>query len=222
MKTLSKILTGLITIVMLSACTVNQTTGSGTAAITQTGGTTETGNVLPEAARLIVGTLKLDGTENAISANQAKDLLFLWQGYKELSTRDSAAPEEKSAILSQVKDLMTEDQLNAITAMNLTARDVMDMVQSIGTTASTTSSDSSNSNRPSVTFSGPPGGGPGGGGFMFQMSGDGGGMPPDAVRMNASQSNDSGIVQTRIDLMAAMADNLLDPLITMLQKVKSG
>jgi hypothetical protein len=180
---------------------------------------------------LIVGSLKLDGTEQAVTKEQAQDLLFLWQGYKELSTRDSAAPEEKSAILAQVKSSMTETQMSAITAMNLTSRDVMELVQSLGTTTTASSpTGMGNDERPSISFSGPPGGGGGGqgggpgpgGGGMIQIPADGGGVPPDAASVSSDNSGNEASTQRQVTAMAMMADTLLDPLISMLQEIITG
>jgi hypothetical protein len=224
MKRLMIVFTGLLVVLLTAACTANLSTGTGNGTATSTGGTQGTGSNLPDAALLIVGTLKLDGTEMAVTKEQAQDLLFLWQGYKELSTRDSAAPEEKSAILAQAKGKMTETQMSAIKAMNLTPRDVMEMVQSLGSTSTASSSaGSGNEDRPSMSFSavpggGGPGGGPGGG-VMIQMSADGGGMPPDAVRVPAVDSSEEASTERQATAMAAMADTLLDPLISMLEKV---
>ncbi len=229
MKRFLIIISGMLIVLLAAACTANPSARVGNGTSTSTGGTEVSGSNLPDAALLIVGTLKLDGTEQAVTKEQAQDLLFLWQGYKELSTRDSAAPEEKSAILAQVKALMTEDQMSAISVLNLTTRDVMELVQSLGTTSTASSSTGmGNDERPSISFSGPPGGGGGGqgggpgGGGMIQIPADGGGIPPDAVNLSSGNSGNGASTQRQVTAMAMMADTLLDPLISMLQKIITG
>jgi len=81
---------------------------------------------------LLVGTLKLEDTEQAVSADEAAKLLPLWQAYRSLSISQTAAEAEVVALLNQIKSTMTADQVQAINAMNLTSSEMMDLVQSMG------------------------------------------------------------------------------------------
>ena len=81
---------------------------------------------------LLVGTLKLEDTDQAVSAEQAATLLPLWQAYRSLSTSQTAAEAEVDALLNQIQSTMTSDQVDAINAMNLTITDMMDLMQSMG------------------------------------------------------------------------------------------
>ncbi len=75
---------------------------------------------LPAASKLAIGSFKLEDTDNAITAKQAADLIPLWQVYVDLSTSDTAAPEEISALTDQIQETMTSNQIQAIDSMNLT------------------------------------------------------------------------------------------------------
>jgi len=86
--------------------------------------------------KLAIGTLKLEGTANAITAKQAADLLPLWQVYSSLITSDTAAQEEKDALVQQIQEIMTSDQITAIDGLNLTQREVFASLQQLGITAS--------------------------------------------------------------------------------------
>ena len=130
---------------------------------------------LPATTQLIIGTFKLEETENAVTAEQAAELLPLWQTMQVLSESDSAADQETEALIAQVQETMTAKQMQAITDMNLTREDMMSMMQEQGMamgggpTGQNTNSQNGNTNggggfRPgSDEFPGgaPPGGGPG-------------------------------------------------------------
>jgi hypothetical protein len=81
---------------------------------------------------LLVGSLKLEDTDQAISADQAATLLPLWQAYRSLSNSQTSAEAEVDALLTQIQRLLTTDQVKAISAMNLTSSDMMDLMQSMG------------------------------------------------------------------------------------------
>lgn len=183
---------------------------------------------LPLATQLIIGTFKLDGTPQAVTAEQAKELLPLWQVYKDLLASDTAAQEEKDALVDQIQETMTADQTQAITAMNLTQRDVFTLMQekglgggsgqrsnsnsgtSTGNGTSTSNRNNSNGNGGFVPPDGgfPGGGFPGGGGFTQR-------------NQNQSQSSTRNNTTTTTQPRFNSATLLLDPLITLL-KQKAG
>jgi hypothetical protein len=107
-------------------------TACGAASTTPQADTATTGNSLPAATQLIIGTFKLEGTEQAITTEQARELLPLWQVYQDLLTSDTAAQEEIDALVEQIQETMTAEQMQAITAMNLTQQDVMSVMQEQG------------------------------------------------------------------------------------------
>ena len=116
---------------------------------------------LSTETELIVGTLKLEGTAQAVTAQQASQLLPLWQLRKELSTNSAAAPQEIEAVINQIQADMTSEQMQAIDNMKLTQQDAMTFMQGqASTTQSSTKQSSSQSNGDGFA---PPDGGPGGG-----------------------------------------------------------
>ncbi len=78
---------------------------------------------LPLASSLAVGTIKLDKTSDAITADEAKQLIPLWQGLQSLMSSDTAAQAEFEGVISQIQSSMTPQQVNAIKAMDLKGSD---------------------------------------------------------------------------------------------------
>ena len=70
--------------------------------------------------QLALGTLKLEGTANAITAEQAKELLPLWQAIVALSGNTTTAEEELTAVQNQIAAALQPAQLQAIGALQLT------------------------------------------------------------------------------------------------------
>lgn len=87
---------------------------------------------LPLADKLLIGTLKLENTPNAVDAQQAEILLPLWQLYKSLNASNTTATQETDAVVGQIQAAMTGDQIQAIDGMNLTGRDIFTVMQDLG------------------------------------------------------------------------------------------
>jgi len=135
-----------------------------------------TNNDLPTETQIAVGTLKLAGTDQEISVEQARELVVYWQVYKELSQSQTAAQAEVDGLTAQIQETMTDDQMQAITNMNITQQDVLASMQ--GVTAASSSSSSSTINVPSGSANSgslPVGGPPEAG----AVPPDGGAMPSD-------------------------------------------
>lgn len=149
---------------------------------------------LPATTQLIIGTLKLEDTNQPVSAEQAAELLPLWQTMQVLSESDTAAQQETEALIAQIQETMTPEQMQAITDMNLTREDMMSIMQEQGLAAGpaggqNNSAQGANPNggggfgpgggelpsgaAPQGEF---PGGGPGGAG-----GGQGSGLSPDQI-----------------------------------------
>jgi hypothetical protein len=82
--------------------------------------------------QLLIGTLKLEGTDQAVDAQEASKLLPLWQAYNELMTSETAAQAEIDAVVSQIESTMTSQQTQAITDMKLTPQDEFSLMQALG------------------------------------------------------------------------------------------
>jgi hypothetical protein len=153
----------------------------GTASETSSGGGSSTlSTSYPDAIsveeQLIFGTIKLDGTDLAVDAEQAQDLLPLWQTLRSLQGSDTAAQQEIDATLDQIQETMTPDQIQAIQDFQLTQENIADIMQSQGMNIFG-GQGQGNNNGGTQSFSG---GGFNGGGPQFDGGGPaGGGSPPE-------------------------------------------
>jgi uncharacterized protein YceK len=136
---------------VLSACSTATTA-------TQSSSSTST-NSVSEKTGLMVGILKLEGTDQALTAKQASQLLPLWEVMKVLASSNTSAQVEIDAAFRQVKETLTASQLQAIADMKLTDQDISAFEQTLTTTSVQTSSKTSSSSNQGG-FGGP--GGPGG------------------------------------------------------------
>ena len=87
---------------------------------------------LPSQTQLLVGTFKLEGNDQAVGAEQAAELLVLWKAYRSLNGSDSASSLEVEALVEQIQETMTTEQIEAIAAMRLTGEDMMALMQERG------------------------------------------------------------------------------------------
>ncbi len=74
--------------------------------------------------QLAFGIMKLDGTANAVTPEQAKTLIPFWQAVTALSGDTTTATEELTAVQDQIVATLTLEQLQSIAAMNLTNADL--------------------------------------------------------------------------------------------------
>lgn len=87
--------------------------------------------------QLALGTLRLEGTPDAVTPEQASSLLPLWQALSTLSTSTTSAPEEMTALQNQIAESLTPAQLAAIDGMQLTNADLTGFYAEIGVAVST-------------------------------------------------------------------------------------
>jgi hypothetical protein len=78
--------------------------------------------------QLMLGTIQLEGTDNAVTPEQATGLLPLWQALQGGVT----AQAEVEAVLKQVEGAMTQEQLEAIARLQLTQEDLRTWMQEQG------------------------------------------------------------------------------------------
>jgi hypothetical protein len=137
--------------------------------------------------QLAVGTMQLDGTENAVTAEQAGELLTLWQGYSSLLSGESPAQEEYKGLQHQIEETLTAAQLQSIAKLELTVDDMGSAMAEMGPLsearpARSSAGSSSSSSSSSGGFGGGPGGGmpTGGGAEILMMGGPPGGMESTA------------------------------------------
>ncbi len=169
-------------------------------------------DALPVQSQLALGSMKLAGSDQAIDATLASEILPLWQAYQSLGNSDTAAEAELNALLNQIQDAMQPAQVQAIAAMKLTTEDVTSFMEERGTAGTGFRGLGANSGEaPAGGFGGGRGGGipgqrpPGGGGF-------GGGEIDPAVRETRIAEMDGQ------DPLVAFADRILvNTLVTDLQ-----
>lgn len=89
-------------------------------------------DALAVPAQLALGSLQLEETDLAIDKELAAKLLTLWQAYQSLSGSDTAAEVEVTAVIDQIQDTMTAQQIEAIAAMKLTAEDATTFMTEMG------------------------------------------------------------------------------------------
>ena len=181
-------------------------------------------NDLPAVAQLAIGTLKLKETDQAVTSDQAGELLPLWQIYRELSDSDTAAQAEFEAVIAKVRETMTTNQMQAITDMKLTQQDVSEVAQTQVITSS--SSNSSNVNSAPSNGGMPAGGPPDAGGAPLD-GGMGGGVPRDngmgsvVSNISTSQSQTAG-ASSGLGGTAGIPTVIVDSLIQYLGQIPSS
>jgi len=74
--------------------------------------------------QLALGILRLEGSGNAVTPEQAQELALYWQALKALAADSTSAAEETTAVQAQTVAVMTPEQLEAIAAMQLTSADL--------------------------------------------------------------------------------------------------
>lgn len=200
MKKLPVWISVILVAAMLAACSGQAARGAQRGAQRASQGTAEGGAQLDDSLLLAMGTFKLEDTEQAVTAEQAKKLLPFWKAVKSIGASDTAAQAEINALYRQIKETMTSEQWKAIQAMNLTMQDMQTIMAQVGTLEST-SSDSSSSSGDSF---GPPGGGD------PMMGGMGG--PPDM----AANSDSSAAAVDPSAMANSMVVQLAEPLVELL------
>lgn len=122
--------------------------------------------------QLVAGSLLLEETDLAIDSSQASELLTLWQAFRSLSNSATTAQAEIDAVITQIGETMSAEQLEAIAAMQLTADDLAAILQQHAAPAMASAGGTSGAGQ-EASLGQPPGGfavgsgpGPGGGDGM--------------------------------------------------------
>jgi len=102
-------------------------------------------NALPIVSQLLVGTLALEGTDQAVTAEQAAVLLPLWTEYSGLnrSTRPAVGQSgtatdgtdvqaQIDALVAEIQAAMTSEQIKAIADLQLTFESAQTMLSDLG------------------------------------------------------------------------------------------
>jgi hypothetical protein len=216
--------------IVLVACGAKSNTsttgGSGNVAAVGTPGARNLNQPLPLAEQYIIGTFKLEGTSNAVDAKTATALIPLWQAYAQLTTSNTAAQAEIDAVVTQIQQTMTPQQVQAITAMKLTRQDMFTTMSTLGLTNFQRGANGT----PGFVRTPGAGGGFAGGGFPGGGNdggggGFGGGFGSGGAGVGGTTGTRPTANPTQIALRAQFANripsNLMNALISLLQK-KAG
>ncbi|MEZ4861947.1 MAG: hypothetical protein R3C14_11585 [Caldilineaceae bacterium] len=90
---------------------------------------TDYDNALPSMQQISLGTLELEGTDNAVTPEQAKKLIPLWQGLMGGAIQNQT---ERNAVLKQIEGTMTPVQMEGIANMQLTFQSMTEWAQQNG------------------------------------------------------------------------------------------
>lgn len=237
MKSTSKIAILLVLGLLLAACAA----GTATEPTAGPALSADYDGALPVEMQLMLGTFKLEGTDQAVDATEAGNLIPLWEALRSLSSSDTAAPEEIQAVIDQITETMSADQITAIAAFQLSQQDVGGVIQDLGLSPfgsqSANGSDGSSQQQDGGTFTfrqgeaggqggdfagGPPGGGngPPDGGFAFRQGGAGGDGPFQGGNGNLDPSQIATLQAGRAGSTGFTNRAglfLIDPLIELLQ-----
>lgn len=132
-----KLILGLAIITLLALAAACSSTGAkNSAAATQTAAASSpaggVGANVPLSSRLAIGTLQLEGTDLAVTKEEAKTLLPLWKAIKSMSNSDTATAEEIQAVYNQIEESMTADQIAAIKNMEMTQEQMTALMDKLG------------------------------------------------------------------------------------------
>jgi len=189
----------LFTLILTACASTAGTTGTAPSG-------TSSADELPAQTKLILGTINLEETDNAITAEQAKELIPMFYVLQDLNESDTAAQEEIDGLVNQIQEIMTDEQAQAIDAMSLTRRDMFAITQ--GGSAGSGSSDTS----PATSAGG------GGAGGPPDMGGMPGGMPGGGAMPSTGTTSASGNTGAAPVMDTSAPSALFDAVIELLQK----
>ena len=216
MKKISVVLIAILSII-LAACATPAGAATQVDSTQAAGGAvpSNSNTPLPLASQLALGTLNLKTTSFPVSVDQATTLLPLWEGLRSLSQSTTFSQLEYDALVKQIQDSMSPDQMNAISGMKLTQADTGRIMQELGLANGFGRGASNNGTpiartpgaRPGGTDGGGRGGGFGGGGFAG--GGGFGGFPGGGGRQ--SQNGAAPSIQATIVARQAQRANQANP-----------
>jgi hypothetical protein len=234
MKKVLSVFAFLVILLSLAACSTTQ-------AADPAAQTTADPQQTASDVKLLMGAFLLEDTDQAITPDQASELILLWKGVKALAASDSATQAELDALYAQIEETMTAEQMTAINAMTIDQDTMRELMQQYGTNNG--EGDAAGTDfgfmmgempegmeglEPPEGFERPSDGGggamPGGGGTRPGGDMGGGGMgggfttganlnESQRATLQAQQSNQTGTRRS-----AGMTLMLIDPLIQLLQE----
>ena len=178
---------------------------------------------MPQSMQLLLGTFYLEGTDDAITPEQASEMILLWKGVRGLSDSATVSQAEINALYNQIEESMTKSQRKIIDGMEFDQEDLMAFMEEhdLSFGGNDIETGGSDSGFGGGFGGGMPGGGGGGGmpggGGGGGMPGGGGGMPSggmggDMGGMNPDeQTNEEGVASApTFQIPPGIYDALID------------
>ena len=119
---LHRLVIGVYSAVLLSSCSGLAQVSSSTSALSEA-----YPGALSGESQLVAGTLLLEETDLAVTGEQASELHLLWMAFRSLNSSETSAQAEIDAVLAQIEDSMSSEQLEAIAGMQLTSEDMSEL-----------------------------------------------------------------------------------------------
>ena len=168
-----------------------------------TGSPVPTQTALTPVLTLAAGTLKLEGTDQAIDSASAAKLLPLWQLLSQLASSSAAAPQEISTVIDEIRLNMSPSQLEAINAMSFTQAQLGNAAASSVKASSTQAAGADGSSMAGLGM------------FAGGSPMDGGGPMPGGSRSNTAR-------QSSASSASSANPSLIDQVIQLLEKKVQG
>ena len=175
MFVLSVLLSGLMAACAPASAATSSAAASAATAAPANGTPAPGGFQISNLTKLLLASFKLEGTPQAITSDQAKTLVPLWQAVESLGQSDTTAPAELTAVEQQIQGTFTAEQMSAIDAMALTGADMQAIMAEQGITFGRGRNGTPQPGANGTPF---PGGGGNGGGGAGGGGGGGGGFNP--------------------------------------------
>ena len=164
-----------------------------------------------EATRLLFGTLMLEGSELAVTPEQASQLLPLWKLYRSLLESDITATAEIEAVAKQIGQSMTAEQLTTFENQEIDRTRMNELMQDLGVDLFAGAGDRPGGFSPPDGFIPGQGGGPGGeGGPGGRGPGGEAGIDPEIMATRQAIAAQGGGFQRgfNLPLVEALIDLL--------------
>jgi len=87
---------------------------------------------MPQSLQLALGIFALEDTSHPIAPEQAAELLTLWKAARSLNQSETVAAEELQAVVRQIRDIMTPEQLELVISMDLSFEDMGPIADKLG------------------------------------------------------------------------------------------
>jgi hypothetical protein len=166
--------------------------------------------------QLSVGTFVLEDTELAVTTEQAAELLPLWKAVRSLTESDTTARVEIDAVILQIEEAMTNEQLALIAETELSMEEMSALMEKYGVVPQGVQTGS---------MPGAPGSMPGGGpgmGMGMGMGPGGGGMLSGDISPEMQATMDARQAEMGESFGVRMGSLWIEPLIELLAERAAG